>query len=189
MYLLEKGDYVFFLERKYEMFFKRYHYDYIKNIYEDELTKFVFTNVEYIYKKAINAGKIKCWNDFDLIWDTINNSIENENLVNFKLFYTFYTYLLDLTLKKVFSVENINKESVYDLWSKNLQIIEIIKTELNGVLQTLFIAFFEEKTNFLRNRYSKLEDYEIYENIGFKNRFIPKINLLKEYNINLQCTL
>jgi|GEM_PF-6462596 len=187
VYLIEKGNYVFFLKRKYEMFFKRYHYGNIKNVYEDELTKFVFTNVEYIYKKAISAGKINDWNDFDLIWNTINSSIENENLVNFKLFYTFYTYLLDLTLEKAFSIANINKESVYDLWSKNLQIIEIIKTKLDGVMQTLFINVFEEKTNFLRKKYSKLEHYEIYENIGFKNRFIPKIDLLKEYNINLQC--
>lgn len=176
LFLVDNSEFFPFSIRDYRIFLPYSFYSQDKNIYQyDEIIiKYVIHRIISIYEYAITKNKINHDMDFELIWVCIFSTIKNNDIENFKIYITIFTYLLKKACEKY--ADNIHdSKAINVLWNRLLH----IKGTLNKD-NDLFINFIQQKINKLEQDYSDLKNIV---DTRLDSKRITEINVLNDYDI------
>jgi hypothetical protein len=174
IYLLDNGDFLFYINCDFELFLKSHirYKSFSEYAIYNAIINYVINELTIIYNHAISINRRFNDFDFELLWQECLDSINKNDLSRFKLFYFFYTFLLDKIFDKEYKGKNPDKGMVYNLFSRVLQIIELNKGRFNDIIL--------DKYNKLKDKYPNLNELE-----KTKPRFelIEKIDYYKLFEI------
>jgi hypothetical protein len=170
--------------KDYEIFMP-YTFHWEKNVpyvYDNKIINYVIDRLVSIYSYAIEKDKIKWDMDFEIIREQIIGAIKNNDVENFKIYISIFTYLIDkmCTQHKGKMHQSSGLKYIWDrlLFIRNNDIIPLTNNEL--------ILYIDEKTNILKNKFDELESLS---ELKINYQRISNMNLLESFNIKEATTV
>lgn len=179
-FLIDQDISMTFFIKDYEIFMP-YTFHWEKNFpyaYDDRIINYVIDRLVSIYSYAIEKDKIKWDMDLEIIREQITGAIKHQDMQNFKIFITIFTYLIDKMCEKhKGSIEQ--SRGLKDMWDRllfirNNDIIPLTYKDLK--------LYVDEKINLLKNKFNELNSLA---EIKVNYQRISDMDLLESFDIKI----
>ena len=148
-----------------------------KYIYSDRLENYVLRRLEHIFLYAIDKNQLESDFSLEILWTQLLAAIRNEDIITFKKYLTFFSYISNRLFEKVFKLDN--HYVCEAVWRRFLQILHSIK-ERRTLLDEEFMTYLNEKMTILKKKFPQLEDFNDDRQMSKK---IRDMDIFSEYRI------